>query len=294
MSSAIDLSKLPVPHVVEPLDFESILVDQLNDLTRLDPTFTALIESDPAMKLLQVTAYRELLLRQRINEAARAVMLAYAMDSDLDQLGALMNVSRLTISPAIPEKHIDAVMEPDEDFRKRIQLAPQGFSVAGSEGAYIFHTLGADARVLDASVTSPNPGQVLITLLSRDGIGTASPELIDVVYQRLSSDDVRPLTDEVLVRSAEMVKYQIHARLFTFPGPDSAVVMEEAKKRIHHYATETHAIGRIPTVSGMYAALHIAGVQRVELIAPTDDIAISPLQAPYCDAITVEYGGIVE
>jgi phage-related baseplate assembly protein len=38
--------------------------------------------------LLQVVAYRELLLRQRINEASKAVMVAYAASADLDQIGA--------------------------------------------------------------------------------------------------------------------------------------------------------------------------------------------------------------
>ncbi|NUV25651.1 hypothetical protein MS6204_04603 [Escherichia coli] len=42
------------------------------------------LESEPATKLLQENAYRELLLRQRINEAAQAVMVAYAMGGDLD------------------------------------------------------------------------------------------------------------------------------------------------------------------------------------------------------------------
>ncbi len=41
------------------------------------------LESEPATKLLQENAYRELLLRQRINEAAQAVMVAYAMGGDL-------------------------------------------------------------------------------------------------------------------------------------------------------------------------------------------------------------------
>jgi len=294
MSSAIDLSRLPVPDVVEQLDFESILSDQLADLVRRDATFTALIESDPAIKILQVTAYRELLLRQRINEAARAVMLAYATQHDLDQLGALMDVPRLELAPANSEKGIAAVMEPDDDFRKRIQLAPQGFSVAGPEGAYIFHALGADSRVLDASVTSPNPGEVLVTVLSREGDGIASSELIAAVHQRLGSDDVRPLTDEVLVQSADVKRYSVRARLFTFPGPDAMVVMKEANQRIRRYVMETHAIGVTPTVSGIYAALHVAGVQRVELITPVNDIPVTRLQAPWCDGIEIDYGGIVE
>ncbi|PUA16827.1 baseplate J/gp47 family protein [Glaciimonas sp. PCH181] len=293
-TSAIDLSQLPVPNIIEALDFETILAAQLADLIARDPAFNGLQESDPAMKVLQVTAYRELHVRQRVNEAARAVMLAYAMKDDLDHLGALMDVPRLLLLPADPDKGKDAVMESDADFRKRIQLAPQGFSVAGPEGAYIFHALGADGKVLDASATSPSPGVVVVTVLSREGDGTASPALIDRVTRRLGADDVRPLTDHLIVRSAQIVDYQIRATLFTFPGPDAMVVIQEAQRRMQQYVTDAHRIGRVPTLSGIYAALHVAGVQRVALTAPTADLAVSHLQASYCDDIAVTYGGVYE
>ncbi|QRX80878.1 baseplate J/gp47 family protein [Glaciimonas sp. PAMC28666] len=293
-TSAIDLSRLPVPNIVEALDFETILAEQLIDLTARDPSMDGLLESDPAMKILQVTAYRELHIRQRVNEAARALMLAYAMDNDLDHLGALMDVPRLVVTPADPDKGTDAVMESNADLRKRIQLAPHGFSVAGPEGAYIFHALGADARVLDASATSPSPGVVMVTILSRDGDGTASQELIDIVAARLGADNVRPLTDHVLVESAQIIRYRVRAKLYTFPGPDAAVVVLEAQRRMQHYVTEAHRIGRGPTLSGIYAALHVDGVERVALTSPTKDLAISRRQAPFCDDIVVEYGGVYE
>jgi len=91
---SIDLSTLPAPVVVEPVSFEAIVTAMITDLVSRDSTFTALVESDPAYKIIEVCAYRETLLRQRANEAARAVMLAYALDSDLDNLGALLGVKR--------------------------------------------------------------------------------------------------------------------------------------------------------------------------------------------------------
>ncbi|MGS0744188.1 baseplate assembly protein [Glaciimonas sp. GG7] len=290
-TSAIDLSRLPVPNMIEALDFETILAAQLADLIARDPSFDGLLESDPAMKILQVTAYRELHIRQRVNEGARGVMLAYAMDSDLDHLGALMDVPRLQVTPADPDKGVDAVMESNADFRTRIQLAPHGFSVAGPEGAYIFHALGADARVLDASATSPSPGVVVVTILSREEYGIASPELIAIVASSLGADNVRPLTDYVQAQAAEIIRYQVVAKLHTFPGPDATVVILEAQKRLRHYVTETHRIGRGPTLSGIYAALHVDGVQRVKLIAPGADLIVSPHQASYCDGMTIENGG---
>lgn len=90
----IDLSTLPAPKVVESLSLDAIVQAMISDLVSRDPTFTALVESDPAYKILEVAAYRELLLRQRVNEAVQAVMLAYAAGSDLDQIGANFGVPR--------------------------------------------------------------------------------------------------------------------------------------------------------------------------------------------------------
>lgn len=182
--SVIDLSQLPPPQVVETLSFEDLLEERKARLLELYPEeqretiARALeLESEPIVMLLQENAYREMLLRQRINEAAQAVMVAYAIGSDLDQLGANNNTPRLTIIPedseAIPP--VEAVMESDADFRQRIPAAFEGMSVAGPTGAYEFHALSADGKVADASATSPAPALVTVTILSREGDGTASP-----------------------------------------------------------------------------------------------------------------------
>ncbi|PXB95471.1 baseplate assembly protein, partial [Pseudomonas aeruginosa] len=97
----IDLSQLPEPEVIENLDFETIYQELLGDFREaMAGEWAAEVESDPVLKLLQLAAYRELLLRARINDAARALMLAYASGADLDQIGAGFNVQRLLIRPA--------------------------------------------------------------------------------------------------------------------------------------------------------------------------------------------------
>lgn len=103
--SVIDLSQLPAPSVVETIDFETLLAERKASLIALYPddekaaiTATLALESEPITKLLQENAYREMVLRQRVNEAAKAVMLAYAEREDLDQIGANYKVSRLIIN----------------------------------------------------------------------------------------------------------------------------------------------------------------------------------------------------
>ncbi|MCW2391941.1 baseplate J/gp47 family protein [Sphingobium sp. B11D3A] len=291
--TAVDLSRLPAPDVIEKLDFETILADAVAQMQARMPDFEAR-DSDPATKLLQVTAYLAQLLRQRVNDAARAVMPAYATGADLDNIAALFGIARLTLTPANTELGIPAVMESDADFRRRMVLAPEGYSVAGPEGAYIFHALSADADVLDASATSPSPGEVIVSVLSRQGDGTASPALLATVAAFVSDETRRPLTDFVSVQSAQIVPYAVQATLTTYSGPDGSVVVEAARQQLEDYVAASHRLGRDITRSGLFAALHAEGVQNVVLTAPVADVIISRTQAPHCTGISLTYAGTGE
>lgn len=294
--TAIDLSRVPAPQVVQTLSAEQILTEMLDDLLTRHPEFTALLESDPAVKLLEVAAYRELLLRQRINEAAQAVMLPYALGTDLDNLGALFGVERLIINPGDPHAipPVAATYESDRDFRYRIQLSLEGLSTAGPEGAYIYHSLSASGQVLDASAISPMPGHVLVTVLSRTGNGVASPDLLAIVHAAINAESVRPLTDYVQVQSATITQYVIEATLYFYAGPDREVVLANAQAAAETYVEAQHRLGRDVTLSGIYAALHQPGVQRVDLASPTANLVVGRQAATYCTGITLHDGGLDE
>lgn len=328
--AAVDLAKLPVPAAVEQIDYEVILAQMLQDLIQRDPGFSALVESDPAYKILQVAAYRETLLRQQSNDKVHSIMLAYAEGSDLEQIAARFNVERLVLSPAddttVPPT--PAVMEDDESLRRRVQLAFEGTSTAGPKGAYIFHTLGADGRVADANadtprftrvtdlppdtlallpadaivlacdydagLTDPMPGDVAVVVQSNEDTGEASQEVIDAVTETLSADDVRPLTDTPRVRSAQVINYSIEATLTFFSGPDMNVAMQAAEDAIAAYTASQHKLGLDVTLSGIYAALHQPGVQNVQLSSPAANIVVPWDSVAYCTSVTLHNGGTDE
>lgn len=293
--TAVDLSQLPFPAAVEPLDFETILAEMIADYQVRNPAYTALVESDPVIKALEVGAYREVLVRQRVNEAIKATTLAYALGTDLDNIAANYNVQRLLLelgNPAAIPPTLD-VYEDDTSLRRRVQLAFEGFSTAGPEGAYLFHSLGADADVLDAAVTSPTPGAVNVAILSRVDDGVASAELLAAVTAALG-DDVRPLTDNVTVQAAIIVPYTVQATIKTYSGPDANVVMDTAQAAIEAYTETSMRLGRDITLSGIYAALHQEGVQSVTLVQPAANIVVDWNQAARCTAITLTNGGVGE
>ncbi|WP_233971681.1 baseplate assembly protein [Pectobacterium versatile] len=300
MSGLIDLSLLPAPDVVEALDYETLYAERRAMFIALFPveqrdaiTRTLMLESEPLTKVLQLSVYHELLLRQRVNEAASANMLAYAAGSDLDQLAANVNVQRLVITAedteAIPP--VEAVMESDADLRTRAQQAFEGLSVAGPTAAYEFHARSADGRVADASAVSPSPAAVTVTVLSREGNGSASDELLQAVAAALNAENVRPVADRVTVQSAAIIPYEIAATLYVYPGPESEPIRIAAETRLQAYITAQHRLGRDIRRSAIFAALHVEGVQRVDLASPVEDIVLDKSQASYCDSWVLSVGG---
>lgn len=280
-SNLIDLSNLPAPAVLEVKTYETILAEMKADLLLKLPDYDVENKSDPAIKVLEIAAYRETLIRQRVNDAAKAVMLAYAAGTDLDNIAANIRLTRFS-------------GETDTEFRARIQLAPDGYSVAGPSAAYVFHAINAHADIADATAISPAPGEVLVSVLSKLGNGAASPEILTAVTDALSDKTVRPLTDNVTVQSATIVDYEVVADIYTYSGPDTSVVIAEATAKANAYKASVRKIGRNPTLSGIYAALHVDGVQRVVLTSPPADVSISDTECSNCTAITINHAGTDE
>ncbi|UXZ63777.1 baseplate J/gp47 family protein [Burkholderia multivorans] len=255
-TALIDLSSLPLPDALEVLDFETIYAARKAAMVSLWPederaeiAATLELESEPLARLLQENSYRELVWRQRVNDAVRAVMLAFAKGNDLEQRAALFSLKRLTVTPADPANNIEAVLESDDSLRERIQLAPQGFSVAGPAAAYVTKARAVDGRIIDAQSSRPRPGDILVTLLSSEGDGTASRQLCDAVAAALSAEDQRPLNDTVFVESAEIVPYRIRAKGYTRTAVGADVMIEQARKNAQAYADKVHRIGIAATRS---------------------------------------------
>ncbi|MFB4579975.1 baseplate assembly protein [Enterobacter hormaechei] len=293
--ATVDLAQLPPPQIIEVLDFEVILADvkavmiaAFPDEQQASVAAALKLESEPLTILAQVIAYRELMLRQRINEGAAACMLSHSVSTDLDNLAGNLNTERLVRIPAT--ETTDAEMESDTALRLRAQSAFEGLSVAGPTGAYEYFAKSASGKVADARATSPSPAVVVVSILSTEGDGTASDELIATVNDTLSADDKRPVADRLTVQSAEIVNYEIEALLYLYPGPESEPILSAADDALRAWLAEQGKIGRDVARSAIMAALHVQGVQRVVLLNPPEDIVIDDTQAARCISHTINVG----
>lgn len=290
----LDLSALPLPDVVEAFSFEEIKAAMVADLEARNPGFTAVLESDPAMKLVEAGAYREMLIRQRVNDAARQTFLASATGRNLEAIGALFNVERLT-------------GESDQRFRTRVQSGFLAVGAAGPSGAYRAHTLGVSPAILDATADLVAPGQVAVTVFAwlekaadtatdaeiRTGralfdqpdsparvvvLMPSGDPVVDAVRIKLNADKIKPMTDGVVVGVPQVLEFNIAAGLVILPGPDAATVLARAKAALAAYLRRVRLVGYDATRAGITAALMVPGVQNVFLDSPAADVTAGPRQ----------------
>lgn len=290
----IDLSLIPVPDAVEVPDAFLLLAELIEKYRELDAVFDALVESDPTYKLSEAFSWRVVLLRQRVNDAVRAVLLASARKNDLDQVCAGLEVSRkvvkpedLTTFPPTP-----AEMESDEELRARAQLSWGRLSTAGAEDSYHYFALSADSDVLDARAYGPETheqeGRVFLYVLSRTGSGIAPQALLDKVAEAVKADDIRPLTDFVSVRSTELREYRVDADIYIPYGVDGSLVMSLAQAKLDEYIEQVHRIGGIAARSGIDGALHQPGAVRVVIRQPAEDVLSEMGQTPWCSSVSIQ------
>lgn len=247
--------------IFEAISYDAILNRLKTEFLKRCPEFDALLESDPAMKILEVAAYQEMLLGFRIHEAIKSNLLNFATGEDLDHLVEFYSVKR-----------VDS--ESDEAFRKRIQTRIQAWSPAGSRDHYKFHTLQADSRVKDARADSPRPGLVRIAVLSTENDGLTSDDLIQKVSNALQSDSVRVLTDTVEIVPCTITNIDVKAKVFLYPHTPETV-LEEAKNQLEKAFEAQKSLGWDVSTSWITAHLFVEGIQKIELESPQNDIVIA-------------------
>ena len=294
---SVNFSQLPIPNMVESLDYETLFNERKEAFIATWKTqeeqahYREILsrESEPLTKYLQENAYRELILRNRINTAACANLLAFAKGQDLDAVAANFDVSRLLISEATSNN--SAVYESDDDLRSRVQMKFDSLSTAGPENSYKYHAFSADGRVVDVAVTSPSPACVNITLLQEDTVNNSTTdEVIQKVKDALNAEDVRPIGDRVTVQNATFVPYKIIGTIFTNGNPEDALLLQTAISNIQAYAYQKKRLGRSIYLSEIYAKLHLTGITHVVLDEPKADILLKTEEASLCDTLEIKLG----
>lgn len=297
-ATSLDLSDLPAPLVVENISFDAILAVRKATLveefrTRGVDYDVDMLETDSATIQQRVDGGREVLVRQKINDAAKATMLAFATGSDLDHLAALYGISRRLISPATASAA--AVYESDAELRRRVQIAPEALTTCGSEASYVHHALEAAPALVDVvplvGATASGEKQVRVVCLDRGPTGIPSPETLEACRARLTRTDVRPMTVPVSISGPAVVTYDVVMRLVIPAGPDPSLVRSAALTAVTALVAARRGLGVDVLRQAVEAAGRVSGVERVILDAP-DDIVVASDAVPICTSLTITPEGL--
>ena len=198
----------------------------------------------------------------------------------------------------ITESHGGSDIESDENFRERIQIAPESFSVAGSSGAYKYFARTAHQDIIDVGLPDMyeedfEPGHVDLYILMKDG-KLPSDEILEKVLEICNADDVRPLTDYVTASAPEIVNFDLNVKYFIdrANATQSTQIQSAIENAIQAWITwQRSKLGRDLNPSELNHRIIAAGAKRAEIISPVfRTVKYKELAIPSSQTIT--FGGL--
>lgn len=181
--------------------------------------------------------------------------------------------------------------EEDTDLAERIYLAPSKYSTAGPEPAYEYWVKTYSSAVDECRVITESPGEVDIYIMVDGKLPTES--FIKELTEKLKNGEQRPLTDHVVVKAPETVKYEIDFTYYIRSSDRDMVdtIQKAVKNACNNFIAWQNKIGKDITPSQLISEIMQAGVQSVEIKKPSY-IEISDSQIGITSEPVITYGGL--
>lgn len=284
MNLPIALSLLPKPQVIEELSFETVITELMADV---EARFTArgiaydagTLETDTARIILEAGAFRETMLRARINDGGRANLLAFSKGANLEHLAAFHELERLE-------------GEEDEGLAERIQLANLARSTGSTEHRYELAARNVSARIIGAKAFRPGAAPVIhIGILTSDNDGIPDAGLLADVQAAVAAKGTKAINDVVVAVAA--VRNVVDVSFDVWLRPEASYSIVGAMPAALEAAWA--AFGRIGddlALSWLTARLHGTGVSRVEITAPLSTVIAGENEALAIGTVTPNYRGV--
>lgn len=211
-----------------------------------------------------------------------------AIKTLVDPVAYMDRVENITVSEG------GADIESDENLAERIFLAPASWSTAGPDDAYKYWVRTFNPAITDVMVGSDIPGEVDIFFMLQDG---QLPEetMIAELEQYLKNEEVRPLTDLVIVRAPEIQEYEIDLTYYINKSDRAraSTINDQVQEAVQKYITwQRERIGRDINPDQLRKMLLLAGAKRLEIREPQfSAIKLEGIALP-AGEIRVLYGGI--
>lgn len=298
----IELSQLPAFDVLETISTEDIISERMAELVQFwaqnDPPNAAQydvgnLEFDPIRINQECCAYFELMLRDRVNQAARAVSLADATGDNIDHIASRYPGGMPRMTPTNTPGL--TVAESDSAYKTRIWLSPNTFTQNGVYENYVFFVLtaeqAANTPLRDCQATStPGDPDIYIYLLADGspvtamtddngnytGEFSAFPNPIPTEDQIVAALDYLEapgmgrmgLTDVLHALPPGVVNATYDIQIELFPGWDEVMTMSQLYPALASLIESQRYLGYSHTRSAIDGALKVSGVSSVNVLSP--------------------------
>lgn len=301
----IELDQLPAMEVLEKLNSENVITARMNEFKALweqhDPPAGAQydvgnLEFDPIRINQEANTYFELLLRDRVNQAAKSVTLAFATGGDLDAIGS-------RYPGGLPR--LDG--ESDDHYRMRIWLSPNTLSPHGTYDSYVFWAMTAAPQLRDSTAVARRGTPYITITIMADGTPvtvndagngvTAFPNpvppltTVDGVRLYVDSKSRKALTDVVAVRTPKLVHVNYKIDYWLFPSWDKDLIEPELYRGMAELIERQRWLGYSHTRDSVDAAIKKSGVYKIHVTEPAQDVEIDQHEVVVVDSVKLNFRG---
>jgi len=280
--------------VLEDIEVEQIIADRMLRFKQLwalhDPPAAAQydveeLEFDPIKINQEACAFFELLLRDRVNQAARSITLAYAIGTDLDAIASRYPGG----VPRLPD-------ESDDRYRRRIWLSPNTLSPHGTAEAYEFWALTAGPYLRDVtairSVMHDYYPTILITCLM-DSVANPKPSDEQLVGIRLYIENLsrQGLTDVISVNPPKVHQIEYNVAVWLYPGAVQDQILRRIDASLQALVMDQYWLGHDHSLTAIHAACQMGGVHHVDVLSPEENVKVPADWVIVVTKITVTLAG---
>jgi phage-related baseplate assembly protein len=275
--SVILPANLQPMQVLEVIDVEAILSARMARLKQLwqfyDPPAAAQydvekLEFDPIKINQEACSYFELLLRDRVNQAARSITLAYAIGTDLDAIAS-------RYPGGVPR--LDG--ESDDRYRRRIWLSPNTLSPHGTAEAYEFWALTAlpalrDVTAIRAVMHDYYPTILITCLMEPPADPKPSDEQLVGIRAYIQSLSRQGLTDVISVNPPKVRETEYRIHVWLYPGTAQDQTISKIVSNIATLVNDQYWLGHDHSHTAIHAACKLTGVHHIDILEPVDDVMV--------------------
>jgi phage-related baseplate assembly protein len=263
--------------VLQPLDAESILGNRMTRFKQLwayyDPPAAAQydvenLEFDPIKINQELCTYFELMIRDRVNQAARSVTLAYAIGTDLD-----------AIATRYPGGMPRLDGESDDRYRRRIWLSPNTLSPHGTAEGYEFWALTALPALRDVtamrSVQIDYYPTILITcLMEPPAEPNPSDEQLIAIRTYIQDLSRQGLTDVISVNPPKVMNIDYDIAVWLYPGASWPQIQTNITNNLSKLINDQYWLGHDHSLMAINSQCAMSGVHHIDIVSPAENVMV--------------------